>query len=978
MADRVSTVYVIILQKPIYITYCYNHIPMTLKPIYTLAFCFLLTYQILGQTSPIPLQEELTNLGIDSLHQIKNALSRAGKSKQLIPVLLVLEEKIRAAHGSQSAAYVDIVSGLSFTYEALADFEKANLYYEQTLHLLKETQGTSSPMYIVNLSYYGDFLKNKGDYKAAEAILKKAFVLGQQNKDKFTDLSEFCATYGFLGNYYRDRQQYTEALPLYLEQLKIYQEQIGNQHTEYGAVLSNLAAVYQRIGHYDKTLALEQESVRVTEKYHGVDNFAYGQRINNLALSYSALEDYETADSLFDIALSNAAEILGKDHYEYALRMQNLGVNYLYLQQYPEALAMIEKARAIISQQLPKNHVQHINNSYFYAQVLALNQHPKKAVEVLEEAVTPEDDSKDSSQNQLGLSHFRDAGWILEGGAQDSIVEAYYLGSNSQQLQRLHHQFEYFSEQEQLRYLRMLEKVNDRFASYTYRHQEQVHLISHCLNNRLASNGLILRNKQRLLRAMRIAGNATLQSRFAQWTQLKRKLAQSYGQTQNRTTDIQILQAEVEELEGELSRASVSFKEALQPTRWEEISQHLQEGEVAIEFSAFRYYPHHNYEASDSTFYVAFLVRRDDLHPKMVFLFEEKELGELAHIRAFYRADTSYTANLYHLIWKRLAGELQGVHSIYYSPTALLHQVNFGAIPVGKNETLADRFQLYRMSSTRQVIFRDTNSRQYEMKAALFGDIDYDHFDENKERHRPSGSKAVQSPKVLQSLANLERSSAEQSWTELPWSAQEVQQIHETLRSAGIKADIYTERGASESAFKRLSDLAPSPRILHLATHGYFFPTPEGKAKLGFQRASHPLIRSGLILAGANQVWKEKQQPKGEDGILTAYEIAELDLSQTELVVLSACDTGLGDIEGNEGVFGLQRAFKLAGAKYIIMSLWNVKDRQSMEFMRLFYKEWLEEEQDIPKAFQVAQNKLRAKYAKPWSPFLWAGFVLLE
>jgi CHAT domain-containing protein len=137
------------------------------------------------------------------------------------------------------------------------------------------------------------------------------------------------------------------------------------------------------------------------------------------------------------------------------------------------------------------------------------------------------------------------------------------------------------------------------------------------------------------------------------------------------------------------------------------------------------------------------------------------------------------------------------------------------------------------------------------------------------------------------------------------------------------------------------------------------------------------MIRSGLILAGGNYAWQHGRAPRPdmEDGILTAYEISQMNLSNTELVVLSACETGLGDIQGNEGVYGLQRAFKIAGAKYLIMSLWQVPDRETMEFMTAFYRNWLEHDMTIPDAFRKTQGEMRDRFYNPYS---WAGFVLVE
>lgn len=137
------------------------------------------------------------------------------------------------------------------------------------------------------------------------------------------------------------------------------------------------------------------------------------------------------------------------------------------------------------------------------------------------------------------------------------------------------------------------------------------------------------------------------------------------------------------------------------------------------------------------------------------------------------------------------------------------------------------------------------------------------------------------------------------------------------------------------------------------------------------------MLRSGLILAGGNHAWKTgKPVREGmEDGILTAYEISQMNLSNTELVVLSACETGLGDIQGNEGVYGLQRAFKIAGVKYLVMSLWQVDDKQTSRLMTLFYKKWLTEKMPVPEALRAAQNELRKR---GFDPFYWAGFVVVE
>jgi CHAT domain-containing protein len=205
------------------------------------------------------------------------------------------------------------------------------------------------------------------------------------------------------------------------------------------------------------------------------------------------------------------------------------------------------------------------------------------------------------------------------------------------------------------------------------------------------------------------------------------------------------------------------------------------------------------------------------------------------------------------------------------------------------------------------------------------------------------------------------------------------------LRKKGFNTQIRTGSTATEEFFKQLGRTEPAPHILHLATHGYFF-SDQKDATAGsgirerepvFKGSNDPMIRSGLILAGANAAWTSGQPPaQGEDGILTAYEISQQNLSNTEFVVLSACETGLGQIEGNEGVYGLQRAFKIAGVKYLIMSLWQVNDQKTSELMIEFYRGYLDRKLPVREAFWAARNAMRAKY--PGSAYVWAGFVLVE
>ena len=223
------------------------------------------------------------------------------------------------------------------------------------------------------------------------------------------------------------------------------------------------------------------------------------------------------------------------------------------------------------------------------------------------------------------------------------------------------------------------------------------------------------------------------------------------------------------------------------------------------------------------------------------------------------------------------------------------------------------------------------------------------------------------------------------SFSYLPGTEAEIETIEKQAKKTQNQISVLSGIKATEESFKALNGQA-SPSVLHIATHGFFFPDPkddkrdsiqrmfETSAKV-FRESDNPLFRSGLLFAGANIAWKGKSIEGIEDGILTAYEVSNMYLPNTKLVVLSACETALGDIQGSEGVYGLQRAFKIAGVQNLVMSLWKVPDAETAEFMQLFYKNMFAK-QSISDAFYHAQTIMKNKYRN--DPYKWAAWVLVR
>jgi CHAT domain-containing protein len=317
---------------------------------------------------------------------------------------------------------------------------------------------------------------------------------------------------------------------------------------------------------------------------------------------------------------------------------------------------------------------------------------------------------------------------------------------------------------------------------------------------------------------------------------------------------------------------------------------------------------------------------------------------------------------------------LQGVKKIAYSPSGKLYGIAFHALPVDSSTLLMDKYEMAQYTSTRQVALRKEKEGIAQPKSiTLFGNADFT-MDSLELTRLKKNSDYIAA--VTTTTAIAQRAGGQGVWPDLPGTAEEISRINELFRTSKLTTQLYVRQDASEENLKNLT--GNSTQTLHIATHGFFLKDRSGKKESTganiYSIAQDPLLRSGLILSGGNYAWSGKRPIEGvEDGIVTAYEISQLNLSGTDVVVLSACETALGDIKGNEGVFGLQRAFKMGGVKKIIVSLWQVPDKETMELMTSFYNYWIRGK-TIEVAFSLAQAEMRRRYA----PFFWAAFVMIE
>ena len=277
--------------------------------------------------------------------------------------------------------------------------------------------------------------------------------------------------------------------------------------------------------------------------------------------------------------------------------------------------------------------------------------------------------------------------------------------------------------------------------------------------------------------------------------------------------------------------------------------------------------------------------------------------------------------------------------------------------------TISDKYEIYRMSSTRFLAMEYTPKPM--KNSVLYGGIFYD--SDTTTMKQESDRYSTRSVSIS-SFSDLNKEENHGSLNYLPGTKTEVENIYVKLKKKKVKTTVYEGSAANEESFKALS--GKDIELLHVATHGFFLPTDE---KL---TGDQSLIQSGLLFSGANYAWQNQPVPEGiEDGVLTAKEISFMDLCKTDLVVLSACQTALGEITG-EGVFGLQRGFKKAGARTIIMSLWPVDDNATLLMMTEFYTN-LAKGMSKREAFIAAQNKVKTS-AGFENPRFWAAFIMLD
>ncbi len=483
-------------------------------------------------------------------------------------------------------------------------------------------------------------------------------------------------------------------------------------------------------------------------------------------------------------------------------------------------------------------------------------------------------------------------------------------------------------------------------------------------NHILSTKALLLSSSLKVRDKIATSGDPDLINKYEEWIEKKEMLTSALSMTaiqlKEEGIDLETLQGDVQAIEKNLSETSEAFKESnkRQTYDWKTIKSVLKENEYAVEIIRYRYF---NTDFSDSIVYKALIINEKSSSPQVVDIPDGNMLEN--KYKKFYRNAIKYKIadkQSYDKFWKQIH-EVVGDNSvIFLSPDGVFNEINLEAIPTPDGGYVIDKNDIRILSNTKDLaVARMNQGIEEEMArtAFLLGNPSY--YSANLDN--PDHSNTSKYQKIKQ----------------LPGAEEEIQLVEELFNADGWDVTTLLYADATEEAIKNISN---SPEIIHIATHGFFDKNIKSKNDISSQidrnkPQANPLLRSGLILSNGGEIVEENkiEQVNIRSGVLTAYEAMNLNLDNTKLVVLSACETGLGETQTGEGVFGLQRAFIVAGADNVIMSLFKVNDAVTKELMGEFYANWIKTH-DKRQALIDAKKEIRVKYP---DPIYWGSFVMI-
>ena len=799
---------------------------------------------------------------------------------------------------------------------------------------------TSDIPYMKTIASQGLLFTTMGRFPQAEKFTAQALELresklGKTNMAVAASLNNYAVLHYNLGKYNESEKEFSSALAV-IEGNKL------QESMSYAIVLNNEAMLFQSMGRYEAAVKLLQQALQIAGKVEVSKAKNHLKFFSNLALLYQQMEKYTEAEKIYQ-GLESRLE-RGKP--EFANMLNNVAILAMLMKREDRVEDMLKRSAEIYKTTLTENSpayakvISDLGNYYRYkgryAEAEPLLQ---KVLQVREQAL--------GNVHPLYVQSLEDMAILL--WKKKDIAKAYplYHDAMEKTLDFINRYFPPMSEAEKTKYWDLLSPRFQRFYNFAVEAGSvNKDIVNDLFEYRAATKGLLLSSTRKISQTILASGNTQLISDYSNWIDQKEQLTTYYAyskeELKEQSINLDSLETAVNRMEKKLSENSKEFANFFfsGKTKVSEVQRELKADEALIEIIRLRSF---DQVFTDNCRYLGLVITKNNPQPKIVMLENGTDLEN--KYSKTYRLSIKNKLNdeqSYKQYWEPFELEVKGKKNIYVSLDGVYNQLNLNTLKKTGGDYLINQFDIILVGNPRDIIVSKNKLNNTAGKSAiLIGFPDY-------------GKGAI---------------------VQLPGTKVEVDGINKVLKPSGYQVSEFIQKEATETNLKSAAEVS----ILHIATHGYFLKDVEHTSwPIGVHAdnaRNNVLLRSGLMLTGASEADKVKSGlDDSNNGIITSYEAMNLDLKGTDLVVLSACETGLGEIKAGEGVYGLQRAFLAAGADAIIMSLWKVDDNATQQLMNNFYAN-LVKTGDKQKAFKQAQQQLMAKLKEP---YYWGAFVMME
>ena len=892
------------------------------------------------------------------------------------------------------------LSGLARCYQATGNFIMADSLYKRVIALYG-IEETSDPNYLNTLNNMASSHQDQGRWnEARHLLLRVKNVLTKEmashprllvtalenialmnlrlghNSEAKNQLDSALAIvepegkesldYGLVnlsfGKYYQTVGEYTHAETAYRLANEIIVKIKGDNSILYSQAQNAFGLLLQTMGNFPAAEPLFQNSLRIYEINFGKGNREYSTVLQNLATLYQLEEKYDKAAPLFQEALEIDRKTLGEAHPQFATTLQNLATFYQKTGRQKEALPLLERVLATIEKSTGKNSASYATAVSNLAAMHQDNNNFETAEKFWKESVEIRKRVLGEAHPDYARSLYGMAALYHATGNLDQ-ANAFYQPVIANYQKQIKDFFPALSEKEKSAFYNKIKPAFDAYQDFCVemifkKPEASQQMIESLYNLQLGTKAILLNASNKVRTRILNGDNQELKDLYHQWLTTKETIVKlvslSADERAKQPVDLALLERTANEIEKKLSEKSALFSNTFEKEdySWKDVQQALKPGEAAVEIIRIK-----KKFIADSVIYAGLVLTADSQVPTMVvWLYGMKLEGRFFKYHRNNIRHEQMDELSHKIFWQPLAEKISNASIVYLSCDGVFNKINPNTIlNIESNQWVLETKVIRIVSNTRELAEKRTRGLPKTV-GHIFGFPDYN-------LSKVDG--AIGKKRALSQFYGF----ASDEIPALPATERETEMIGDILTAANWKVSSFTKSEATEANVKLLD----SPGLLHVATHGFFLSDLDVEDGLDKDDASeiveNPLFRSGLLLAGVSAA---RDAAQVEDGILTAYEAMNLSLDQTELVALSACETGLGEVRNGEGVYGLQRAFNVAGAKAVLMSLWQVDDAATQELMTTFYSLWLKEG-DKHSAFRQAQLALKKKYPEP---YYWGAFVL--